>query len=110
MKLKRRIFVTAQFVGFHRWKNAPEEVAFLRSFHRHLFHVKVFFDVSHGDRDLEFFQEKEKVDDFLKRSFSGAQFDGSCEFIAEKILAAIPYAVACEVSEDGENGAIVCYE
>jgi hypothetical protein len=34
-----RIQVRTSFVGVHQWKDAPDEVAFLRNLHRHVFKV-----------------------------------------------------------------------
>lgn len=48
------IIVCTKVVGFHAWKDAPAEVAYLASRHRHLFTIRVALDVQHDDRDLEF--------------------------------------------------------
>jgi hypothetical protein len=108
--MKTSIWVTSQFVGFHRWVNAPDDVAFLRSYHRHVFHVKVHIPVTHQDRDVEFFTFKKRLDAYLSVAFHETKFDQSCEMIAEKILGAFDCASVVEVSEDGENGAIVSRE
>ena len=39
----RYIFITDKFEGYHKYVDAPEEVAFLRNAHRHLFGVRVYF-------------------------------------------------------------------
>lgn len=101
------IWVTTSFVGFHRWKDAPSEVEFLRHFHRHVFHVKLFVPVSHDNRDVEFLQLKDRLDAYLVLTFGGEGFEHSCEQIASMILDVYPHATRCEVSEDGENGATV---
>lgn len=103
MSFKREIIVTYQCDGFHRWAAAPDDVAFLRNKHRHLFKVRVGIPVTHNDRDREFFMERDKVMDILlNHQWNDA---GSCEMIAEKILVGLPYAKWAEVWEDGENGA-----
>lgn len=61
------IYINTSFVGFHRWDSAPEEVAFLRDLHRHIFNVKVTVEVSHNDRDVEFFLLKKDVDFCISR-------------------------------------------
>lgn len=108
-----KIFVTTQFEALHRWKDAPEETAFLRQFHRHLFKVRLEVSVTHNDRDLEFLDVKSELD------FNCAQIDkedaGSCEMIAQELLRKMSKVypnrkMTCEVSEDGENGAIVNLE
>lgn len=48
------IIVCTRVVGFHAWKDAPPEVDYLASRHRHVFTIKLALDVKHDDRDLEF--------------------------------------------------------
>ena len=105
--MKTMIWVTAQFAAFHRWLDAPDDVSFLRQYHRHMFHVKVWVRVTHSDRDVEFFQFKRKLELVIDDKLRDREFDMSCEMIAETLLHSLPESVAAEVSEDGENGAIV---
>ena len=100
------IYVTTQFVAFHRWTEAPDEVSFLRQFHRHVFHVKVVLHVSHNDRDLEFFIIKARLENYIQSKLAGRFVDWSCETIATMILDHFQ-AAQVDVSEDGENGAVV---
>lgn len=100
------VFVTTKFMAYHRWKDAPPEVSFLRYWHRHLFHVRVDVPVSHGNRDVEFFTLKEKLQQHLRDVWEGTRFEFSCEQIADALLAKFD-AFKVEVSEDGENGATV---
>ena len=109
VKIKTVVWVTTQFEAFHRWKNAPNDVSFLRDYHRHIFHVKVGVEVSHGDREIEFFQFKRKVERRVECVWKGKKFDGSCEMIAEDLRAYLG-ASFVTVSEDGENGATVTTE
>ena len=95
------IGIRTQFVGFHRWKNAPDSVAFLRDWHRHIFNVKVEFTVDHADRDREFFLTKDKVNEYISR-YEGKKFEFSCEQIAQDIAVDLGANMA-EVDEDGEN-------
>lgn len=104
-----QIYVKNQFKGFHKYVNAPEEVAFLRNLHRHIFHIKTTIEVSSCDRELEFFMVQQEVDDIIKE---WVNLEGmSCEQMASTILKALhqkhPKAMSCDVSEDGENGAVV---
>ena len=113
------IFITTQFEGFHRWKDAPEEVKFLRDIHRHIFHVKVTASVSHAERDIEFILFKREVEDIINKIKEGQYHlteqplnDWSCETWAKAILFTLRHKgynnkMICEFSEDGENGAIV---
>lgn len=100
------IFITTQFVGFHKWDDAPNEVIFLRNKHRHLFKVRVWFKVTHDDRELEFLLMKKKVEDYLE-AFEFRQDVGSCEMICKELVDIDARITKVEVSEDGENGAIL---
>jgi hypothetical protein len=103
------VFVTTQFEGFHCWPDAPDEVAFLRDRHRHIFHVRMEWPVMHDDREFEFILLKRNLDQCI----AGLLFDReytrtwSCEQWARELIAMNPPASSCEVSEDGENGARV---
>jgi len=102
------IWIRFQFEAFHRWKDAPDEVAFLRDRHRHLFHVRVEWPVSHANRDREFFIEQRKAQravEWLRLEPDSEEW--SCETWAARIGESVG-ASRVEVSEDGENGATVC--
>jgi len=102
------IWIQFQFEGFHRWKDAPDEVAFLRDRHRHLFHVRVEWPVSHAEREREFFIEQRTTRDFVERlRQEPGSVEWSCETWAARIMEATG-ASRVDVSEDGENGATVC--
>lgn len=102
------IWIRFAFEGFHRWKDAPDEVAFLRDRHRHLFHVRVEWSVTHADRDREFFIEQRAARAAVAalQAAPGCE-EWSCEHWAARILEATG-ASRVEVSEDGENGATAC--
>lgn len=100
------VWIRSSFVGFHRWRDAPADVAFLRNYHRHVFYAKVGVKVGHMNRDVEFFQLKRRVDSYLAEHFQMQYFEASCEMIAADLLKQFD-AVAVEVSEDNENGATV---
>ena len=110
MITKTMVWVTESFVGFHRWKEAPDSHSFLRSYHRHVFHVKIGVAVDHNDRDVEFFALKDYLKTHLE-DFEGGQFELSCEQIADILVAEFVkdgYQIQlAEVSEDGENGATI---
>jgi len=120
---KTKIIVTHTFEGIHKWDEAPDDVAFLRNWHRHLFTVRLHIPI-HGDREKEFLMMQER----LRRIINGRlplwemptdRIDtnnrgpvlmrkvASCESIASMILNAFPDASCCEVWEDMENGAVV---
>jgi len=100
------VFVRTKFVGFHRWKDAPEVVSFLRNWHRHIFHVKIGVEVEGNNREVEFFIFQKQVEGYLDLKYADQQFESSCEMIAQDLLDHFR-ATYCEVSEDGENGAHV---
>jgi len=104
--MKTEIYVNITMPGMHCWPAAPEQVAYLQHPHRHLFHITLWMPVSHSDREHEFFIEQNKLHEVVVRCID-LEDCGSCEHMATQILGAIPYASKCEVSEDGENGAVV---
>ena len=108
-KIRKIVWVTTIFEAFHRWKDAPQDVEFLRDYHRHLFHVKVGVLVNHGDREIEFFQFKRRLEDIIENTWAGKRLNESCEMIAEDLLNFLD-ASFVTVSEDGENGATVSVE
>jgi hypothetical protein len=109
----RKIWVTFQRAGLHRYPAAPDDVSYLASTHRHLFKFKVTISVVHNDRDIEFHQFL----NWLESLYAGTltlDFK-SCEMIAEELLGTITTRypdrfVEVEVSEDGECGAVLSNE
>ena len=92
------------------------DVSFLGYPHRHTFHFRVWIDVFHTDRDIEFIQFKRWLEN-LYSSTQGAilKLDyKSCEMIADDLYLQIANRypgrnVWIEVAEDGENGCLVKY-
>jgi len=120
----RKIWVTFQKEGIHKYPAAATDpalatgdeydVSFLGVPHRHIFHFRVWIDVFHNDRDIEFIQFKRWLENLYKQGTLELNFK-SCEMIADdlydKIAERYPNrAVWIEVAEDGENGAIIKYE
>lgn len=103
------VYCTTTWEGFHSWDDAPDEVDFLRDEHRHEFHVKLTVVVDHDDRDIEFILLKRALEEYIEDTLS--RFDYSCEQYARSIAewAANTYdqPATADVSEDGENGAVV---
>lgn len=102
--------VRTQWEGMHHWPAAPEEVAFLRSLHRHMFHITVHVEQFHNDRDIEYILFLQRLRVNLEQN--PWPMSASCETIALVIAqwVRVEYggrAVKVEVSEDGENGALV---
>lgn len=110
------IVVQTRFESLHFWRDAPDEVLFLKTPHRHEFHVRLKLEVEHGNRELEFILVKRWLDKFLEpwteRAKRGEATTDSCEHIARIILrvAHQKYGerrASVSVFEDGENGAEV---
>lgn len=113
-RVKARVYCTFQQEGFHSYEEANESHSYLRDRHRHVFHFKVSVSVRHNNRDIEFIELKET----LQKHFAEPMFinDQSCEQLAERAIEFVntvynePDLIEVEVSEDGENGAIVTFE
>jgi len=117
---KKMIWVTFRKEGIHMYPAAATDpklktgdeydVSFLANPHRHIFHFKVYIEVFHDDRDIEFIQFKR----WLEKLYQGTlELDfKSCEMIAEDLHAVITERypnreIWIEVSEDGENGCFI---
>lgn len=100
------IKIKTQFNAFHRWKDAPDDVSFLRDYHRHIFFVKLEVQVEHDNRDIEFFTIKKALDRYIELRYKDKKFDYGCEAIAEDICEEFDGWNCC-VFEDNENGG--CY-
>jgi hypothetical protein len=121
---ERKIWVTFRKEGIHKYPAAESDpalatgdeydVSFLGVPHRHIFHFRIWIDVFHNDRDIEFIQFKR----WLEKLYAGGTLElnfKSCEMISDdlylQIAARYPErAVWIEVAEDGENGALIKYE
>ena len=125
-KAERKIWVTFRREGIHcypaaatdpRLNTAGEyDVSFLASPHRHIFHFRVWIDVWHNDRDIEFIQFKRWLESLYHGQNTVLALDWkSCEMIADDLYTQIAgrypeRAVWIEVAEDGENGCLIKYE
>ena len=119
----RSIWVTFSKEGIHKYPAALEDpnlatgdwddVSFLGYPHRHIFHFKVWLEVFHDDRDVEFIQFKrwlERLYAEVDSSNSVLQLDyKSCEMIADDLASEIQAMypgrwLKISVAEDNENG------
>jgi hypothetical protein len=123
---ERKIWVTFRKEGIHKYPAAATDpmlntageydVSFLASPHRHIFHFRVWIDVFHNDRDIEFIQFKRWIESLYNGQGSVLELDWkSCEMIADDLYLQIAQrypdrAVWIEVAEDGENGCLIKYE
>ena len=113
--MKTFVWATTQIESWHRWVDAPEQYAYLRNSHRHMFHVKVELSVDGLDREVEFIDLKHRVGKWCEDLQSTSEFASgtSCEHMARYVLDAVDEyygpdrGIIVTVSEDGENGATV---
>ena len=114
--MKTEVFCSLQFEATHNWPECPfSEVDYLCDPHRHVFHVKAYKKVFHDDRDVEFIMLKHDIMDYLHAEYydeayrMGVLGKTSCEMLAAELIEQFDLSI-CEVSEDGENGAVVYNE
>lgn len=117
-KAPKMIWCRFQKEGIHKYPAALEDpnledVSFLGYPHRHIFHFKVWIEVFHDDRDLEFIQFKRWMENLYKENVINLDFK-SCEMMSDDLYVAIENKyngrnVWIEVSEDGENGSLTQY-
>lgn len=107
--LAKAVVLTTSFPAIHAWPDCTiKEVSFLKTPHRHIFHVTMKFPVNHNDRDIEFLDKKQAVDMHIDELYRYRDLGKrSCEDIAEELLLTFE-AVFVSVFEDNENGAEVC--
>ena len=122
---ERKIWVTFQKEGIHCYPAAATDpnlatgdqydVSFLASPHRHIFHFRVWIDVFHNDRDVEFIQFKRWLEQLYSSTQNILSLDHkSCEMMSDELYDMISNKypgreVWIEVSEDGENGSFIKY-
>lgn len=117
------IWVTFRKEGIHMYPAAATDaalatgdmydVSFLGTPHRHIFHFRVAIQVFQDDRDIEFIQFKR----WLEKCYNDGTLElnhKSCEMIARElndiIIARYPgRKTSIDVSEDGENGAVLMF-
>jgi hypothetical protein len=121
---ERKIWITFRREGIHRYPAAATDpmlctageydVSFLANAHRHIFHFRIWIDVFHNDRDIEFIQFKRWIESLYSKDILELDFK-SCEMIADDLYIQVAgrypgRAVWIEVAEDGENGCLIKYE
>jgi hypothetical protein len=120
---ERKIWVTFRKEGMHKYPAAATDpalatgdeydVSFLANPHRHIFHFRVWIDVFHNDRDIEFIQFKRWLENLFRDSTLSLDYK-SCEMIADDLYNQINLRypgrhVIINVSEDDENGCEIVY-
>jgi hypothetical protein len=119
----KMIWVTFRKEGIHKYPAALEDpnlatgdeydVSFLGYPHRHIFHFKVWIDVFHNDRDIEFIQFKRWLEKLYSEKTLELDYK-SCEMMSDDLFSKIQEryperSIWIEVSEDGENGSFIKY-
>jgi hypothetical protein len=97
--------------GLHYWSEAPDEVCFLRSKHRHLFCISCFFEVGHANRERELLITQDVIEQYLCNKYPRSEHcidfgEMSCEMIAVDLVNNLG-CISCEVLEDGKGGTLV---
>ena len=120
---RRNIWVSFQKEGIHSYPAAGTDpklctagemdVSFLANPHRHIFHFKVWIEVTHWDREIEFIQFKRWLEGLYGKDILQLDFK-SCEMIADDLFNRINREypgryVRISVAEDNENGCEVEY-
>ena len=127
-KAKREIWVTFTKEGVHKYPGADtdpklatgdwDDVSFLGYPHRHIFYFRVWIEVFHNDRDIEFIQFKrwlQRLYEEVNHSTTVLDLDyKSCEMIADELYQQIAQYypgrdVKISVAEDNENGCEIFY-
>jgi hypothetical protein len=111
---RKMIWVTFQREGIHYYPAALDDpkladVSFLGHPHRHIFHFRVWIQVFHDDRDLEFIQFKRWCESLYQTDGELELDYQSCEMIADALYLKIADKypgrdVKISVAEDNENG------
>lgn len=117
MGYERHISIGFDWVGVHRWKDAPDSHEFLRFPHRHKFIGEAVIEVDHNEREVEFFEVQELIlREILPRVTRRADApELSCEGFAELILEDLKLTYGAQrlmwvtISEDGENAGTVTW-
>lgn len=105
--------IKTQWAGLHCYPGAPENVAFLRHPHRHVFVIQLWVEQRHEERDVEYLTCLNWLNAWLQDP--PWPLAASCETMARCIVEAVAgqwpnRSLRVEVSEDGENGALVEWE
>jgi len=128
----KMIWVTFRKEGIHKYPAAltdpalatgdEYDVSFLGYPHRHIFHFRVWINVLHNDRDIEFIQFKRWLESLYNGNTSNNNNQGavlsldykSCEMMSDDLHDIISKKypgreIWIEISEDGENGSFIKY-
>lgn len=123
LRKKQFVYVQFQKEGYHCFPEAATDIKYatgdvndvshLASRHMHYFFFKVWVEVRHSNRDIEFIQLRR----WLESLYNTNQLEldnASCEMIADNLCEVISQKypnvdIRIDVSEDNINGAYVEY-
>lgn len=109
--MKKQVIIKLNVEGFHNYPDPPLEVDFLGWRHRHTFEITIGFSVSHMNREIEIFIQRDKIKKHIVAEYGeSVEFaNRSCEMIACELLEQYMTegAVWCEVWEEETGGARV---
>ena len=123
-KASRMVWVKFEKEGMHCYPAAADDpnlatgdeydVSFLQYPHRHIFKFRVWIEVFHDDRDIEFIQFKRWMENMYADGTMKLDFK-SCEMMSDDLYVQITKRypgrkIEIDVSEDGENGSHAVYE
>ena len=121
---KKFVYVTIQREGYHCFPEAATDpryatgdeydVSHLAHRHMHYFYIKVWVEVQHSNRDIEFIQLRRWLENLYGKGTLSLD-SKSCEMIAEDLYDQLSdrYAdseIRIDVSEDNINGAYLVFQ
>ncbi len=100
------VIINTSFSAIHCWQDCPiKQVDYLKNRHRHIFHLQLKFPVTHDDRDIEFINMKNNINEYIHEQWENKDLgQESCEMIASTFMGYFN-ANYVRVMEDNENGA-----
>jgi len=112
---KMQVITVNEIPAIHNWTNCHLiDVDFLKYPHRHIFFIRMGFNVIDKDRQIEIFIQQQEIENYLYSTYKKIgkmnilDFTGkSCEMIASDLLDHFEIASWCEVKEDDKGGALL---
>lgn len=123
--MAKKMYVYTQFVkeGYHFYPEAKHDpklatgdfmdVSHLGDRHFHYFYFKVWVEVNHSNRDIEFIQLRRRLESLFRDGAMEVNHK-SCEMLAEEMVDVLASwypnsSIKVDVSEENINGAILEY-
>lgn len=123
MNKKQFVYTTFQREGYHFYPGADTnpstatndryDVSHLAKVHMHYFNFKVWIEVKHDNRDIEFIQLRRQIEDaFTEKDL---KMGGSCEMMSDRLYEYLSSVyldadIKIDISEEGINGSYTKYE